>query len=263
MFQAVWMKHFGNCGPIVHLAADETISNIFDNYQHYSTLERLVHLVEHRYVDGVIGISEEICTKARILGVDSVEHVPPFTTRQKYEELTDITPSLETRQILVVGSNAEKNNLRCLQDVADETDTDVTFEVVGPMTEELGSQNVNGHGFVDEQSFFQKFQESSLFVMPAISQMFCVGVLEAMHAGIPPIVTKNVGARTVVEQVDSRFITETNVKRISDTIDMYFEMSAEERSTLSEEFRDVADHFDPESGIERFSVAYDRLLQNV
>ncbi|NIB99454.1 glycosyltransferase [Halobacterium sp. R2-5] len=264
LFQAVWMKFFGNCGPIIHLAADETLPNIFDKYPHYKHHERFIHYLEHKYVDGVIGISDKICESARRLGICNVQKTYPFTEEWKFEKLTDTTPNLDSDKILVVGHNSDKNNLQTLEEIAKSCSSEVSIDVIGGGTETLDSEHVQGHGFIgDEDRFVQFFSNASCFLFPAVSQMFGVVVLEAMHAGLPPIVTEDVGAKEVLSPVDDRLIAKTTPEDLARSIDWYMSLPRSQKKSLSGQVRTVSKEHSPMEGIKRFEKSYENVINDL
>ncbi len=261
LFQAVWMKFFGNCGPIIHLAADETLPNVFEKYPHYAHHERVVHFLEHQFVDGVIGISDDICDAARRLGIDNVVKTYPFTEPWKYELLSGVSPDFGSDRLLVVAHGSAKNNLDALEDIARECEHDVSIDVIGNRTERLDSEHVTGHGFVaEEERFADFFARAELFCFPAISQMFGVVVLEAMHAGLPPVITEDVGAKEIL---DERFVAATSNSALAERIDWYLDLPGEEKRALSASLRADAEPYAPEAGVERFENAYQEVINGI
>lgn len=261
LFQAVWMKIFGNCGPIVHLAADETLMNIFNPLEHYRRIDRLSHYWAHRYVDGVLAVSPRLTAEARALGVEHVKTIHPFPTQEKWNCLGEIEPDFESNQLIAVGSNVPKNNFGVLESIADASDHDIHFEVVGPRTEELDAEGVTGHGFVDDETFYDLFGSSQCFVLPARSQAFPVSTLEAMRAGFPTFVSDNTGTQPYIGKIHSKFVR--NPESLSASIDWFLELDDERKERYSRELRQMASYFEPERGIQTFRNTYEQLMESI
>lgn len=261
LFQAAWMKIFGNCGAIIHLAADETLMNIFTPLEHYRRIDRLSHYWAHRYVDGVLAVSPRLTAEARALGVEHVKTIHPFPTPEKWRRLGEIEPDFGSNTLLAVGSNVSKNNFRVLESIVDGSDHDIHIDVVGPRTDEIDADGVTGHGFVDEETFYDRYESSQCFVLPARSQAFPVSTLEAMRAGFPTFVTDETGTQPYIGKVHPKFVR--SPAALSASIDWFLELDIERKECISREIRQMASFFEPERGIETFRDAYEQLLERI
>lgn len=256
LFQAAWMRKFGNCGPVIHLAADETLMNIVRKLPHYQQRERLAHWWSHRHVDGVLAISPQLTAEARAIGVDNIRTIHPFPTPEKWEKLGDIEPGYGTNQVLVVGSKGSKNGFDILQAVADAADRELQIEVVGPQTEEISSENVTGHGFVPLEKFYEFYRQSGAFLLPARSQAFALSPVEAMRAGLPPVVTVETGCQAYLGKAAPELVTGRSPEMLAESVEW-----ALDNPEVSEKLRQVAKLFNPEDGIHLFKTAYKQLLK--
>ncbi len=263
LFQAAWMKQFGNCGPVIHLAADETLMNIFNSLPHYSIVDRTAHFWAHRYVDAVMAVSPRLTAEARALGTPHVKTVFPFAEDWKHDGLGGNTPDFESNSILAVGYHKPANNFSALEPIAQATDADVHFEVIGPDTEELDSDHVTGHGFVEKDEFIDMFSRTQAFILPSGSQAFPVSVLEAMRAGLPPIITDAVGTQPFVRKIDPSLVSGTGIEQISNAVEWYATRDVEAKRELSSETRKMASFFEPDRGIDTFKTAYNQILNEI
>lgn len=253
LFQAVWMKKFGNLGRLVHLAADEAIPNIFSKYDHYSHLNRAVHLVEHQYVDAVLGISDKICELARLLGVEEVRKVRPFT--DKYRLLKEASRD-EGDYLMSLGSPVPKNGMGRLEEIAEITGREII--VVSNDTKGAFDSNlVKGVGWVDDKEFVDILSSSHGFILPANSQMFSVAVIEAMHMGVPPIVTEDVGASEILVDIEPQLVRKTNVNDLVKGVEWL--MSADWK--LSMELREKSEMYKPKRALMNFRKTW-RMIEN-
>jgi len=264
LFQAAWMDIFGNCGPVIHLAADEALMNIFSALDHYSVTTRVAHAWAHRHVDAVLGVSPRLVSEARAFGTDVTKLIHPFPTQKKWDTLGEINPKLDSQQVLAVGSYREKNNFEILQEIANETDSEIEFDVVGPDTELLTeTRSVTTHGFVDESEFFDLYKKSGAFILPAIAQPFPVSTLEALRAGLPPFVTTETGTSDFIQKVHPKLVSGLSVPQISASLDWYFDLERNEHEHLSTEVRSMGDRFNPAQGKETFKIAYQQAMEEL
>lgn len=258
LFQAAWMKKFGNCGPVIHLAADETLMNIVRKLPHYRQRDRLAHLWCHRHVDGVLAISPQLTAEARAIGVDNVRTIHPFPTAEKWDRLSNIEPGYGTDQVLVVGSGVAKNGLDILQQVADASDRELSIEVIGPQTEDISSANVTGHGFVPEEDFYDFYRQSAAFLLPARSQAFALSPVEAMRAGLPPVVTVETGCQAYLGKVAPELVTARQPKMLAEAVEW-----ALDNPNIADDLKTMAEFFNPEDGVDLFTNVYKQLLKQV
>ena len=257
LFQAAWMRKFGNCGPVIHLAADETLMNIVRKLPHYRQRDRLAHWWSHRHVDGVLAISPQLTAEARAIGVDNIRTIHPFPTPEKWEKLGKIEPKYGTNQVLVVGSGVAKNGLDILQAVADAAERDLRIELIGPKTGDISSSNVTGHGFVPEQDFYDFYRESGAFLLPARSQAFALSPVEAMRAGLPPVVTVQTGSQAYIGKVAPELVTGRSPEMLAESIEW-----ALDNPKISETLGRMADFFNPSDGTHLFKTAYKQVLKD-
>ena len=264
LFQAAWMDIFNNCGPIIHLAADEALMNIFNRLDHYSFSTRLAHAWAHRHVDAVLGVSPRLVSEARAFGTDVTKLIHPFPTNNKWQHLGDLSPNLNSQKILAVGSHRPKNNFRILQNIADQAETDIEFDVVGPDTKSLDeTSSVTTYGFVDEDEFFDLYKNAGAFILPAVSQPFPVSTLEALRAGLPPFVTTKTGTSDYIQKIHPRLVTGISVSQIASSLDWYFNHSIDEREELSEDVKSMGRRFNPKQGKETFEIAYRQAIEEI
>lgn len=265
LFQAVWMKIFENSGPIIHLAADEGLMNIFNKLPHYRQVDRLAHFWEHRYVDGVLAVSPRLMSEARALGVGNVKLIHPFAESEKYEGLVDSQPNIGSNRILALGMNKAANNFSILDEVIEQVNTDVEIDVAGGGTGDLDleSDQITVHGFLGHEEFLNIFGQVEAYMLPSYSQAFPVTVLEAMHAGLPPLITDEVGTQGYVRHIAPQLVTGTDAAGIAEAIDWYISLSANTKQQLSEETKNMGEYFTPEQGLESFEVAYRQMILNI
>ena len=254
LFEAAWMKIFGNLDTLIYLAADEGLMNIVGDVDHYGTQEKIAHSWAYRYVDGVLGVSPRLVSEARTTGKPT-RLVFPSTTEDRWETLGDIDPGLNTDQIFSIGSHTPNNNFVSLAGM--EYDVDL----IGEGTDKLDYPNLRGHGFLPEDEFLDFFRESSLFVMPATEQPFPVVVLEAMRAGIPSIVSNGTGTAPYLQTVHPKLARDT--REIEESIEWYMELDQSDRKRLSESAREMANKFSPERSVRGFRLKYTELIKEL
>lgn len=103
---------------------------------------------------------------------------------------------------------------------------------------------------------------AALYVHLGRGDAFGISVLEAMCAGLPPIVSEWTGAREVVEKVDPRLVVPCDAKGAAERIQWYFQLSLEEKKELSARSREIAIQYTEEHAVESFVEAYCQILRH-
>lgn len=264
LFQSAWMDVFDHCGPIIHLAADEALMNIFNRLDHYTLKDRFAHGWAHRHVDAVLAVSPRLASEARVFGTEHVKVIHPFPDEWKWNALVDNEPKLDSNRILAVGSNRPKNNLRMLNSVGKACESDIVFDVVGPDTDGIkDTEHVVGHGFVEQEQFIELFAESQAFVLPAVSQPFPVSTLEALVAGLPPFVTDETGTSPFIRKVHPKLVQNNTPAAFARAFDWYTSLPTAEKEVISERTRRMGTFFDRETGKETFAEAYEQIMEEI
>lgn len=96
-------------------------------------------------------------------------------------------------------------------------------------------------GLQDVQQLESLYQESELYLFPTHAEGMPMSLMEAMSAGCIPIVFSNTAMPYMVEQLETGLISENlNVFLYAKNIELYFSLSAEEKSKLRRNARERA-----------------------
>lgn len=254
LFQAAWMKIFGNLDTLLYLAADEGMMNIVGDVDHYGLQEDIAHSWAYRYVDGVLGVSPRLVSEARTTGRPT-RLIFPSTTDKRWRALGETDTDLENERVLSIGSHTENNNFGVLCNINHKID------IVGERTGEIDCGEVQGHGFVSEERLLDFFSTSGLFVLPATEQPFPVVVLEAMRAGIPPLVSTGTGTAPYVQMIHPNLVRAP--ENISESIEWYMQLELNPRRELSKSTREVGKRFSPDRSRKTFQQKYSELIREL
>jgi glycosyltransferase involved in cell wall biosynthesis len=92
---------------------------------------------------------------------------------------------------------------------------------------------------------------------------FPVSTLEAMRAGLPPLVTRTTGTRSEARAIDESLVVETNEYALSRGVREYFERDPDERRAFSETARERGARFDRDSRTAAFRAAFRDVLEEL
>lgn len=224
---------------VVYLASDGGLYKLNQGIQGRDSVYEYVKLAGGRYastaintllastVDGVIGVSEfatELIYK--YLG-DGIPYrtAYPYIQPDVYRELETVQPELTTPTAVTIGQSGIYKNIDCLVEAWPEVrdaHPEAQLRIVGrghpAWYDEI--DGVERLGYV--ANLREPLSSASLYVHPASIEVFGVAVVEAMLAGVPPIITNRTGAKEAVERMSSRAIVEPTEHALAEAVAEYF-----------------------------------------
>jgi glycosyltransferase involved in cell wall biosynthesis len=117
---------------------------------------------------------------------------------------------------------------------------DVEIYVIGKGKMVNESDGIKVFGYVPhDKRLLLLLSECSVYLHPARFESFGLSVVEAMAAGLIPIVTEMTGAKDLVKKVDSSLIVPVDVDAIGAKIVEVLSMDIEEKEALSRRAKQV------------------------
>jgi len=200
-------------------------------------------------VDGVISVSRLVQLN---IGIPELI-VHPFIQKEYEQPIYNAS----SENILTVGYYHEKQGIDLLVNAfrtlkKDERFEDTKLFLVGHgYPKEYSSKDVILTGFVEEISSIYK--RCGVYVHAGRFQAFPVAVIEAMHYGLPVIVTDRTG---VCEILDKRFVSTTKPKDIASKTKYLILLPSEEKMLISTENYKKSLEFLEEKKVEEFTKAF-------
>jgi glycosyltransferase involved in cell wall biosynthesis len=225
-----------------------------------------VRAAGRRYVDGVVAVSEFAAEFTRPIVGDAtpIEIAHPFVQPDVYEALGGVEPDLESNVAVTVGQPFRYKGVDLLVDawprVRDEH-PDAELHVVGRGHPASYGEvpGVRVRGFVEELA--DALAPASLYVQPSRMDTFPVSVLEAMRAGLPPLVTETTGTRSEAREIDPSLVVEPSAPALARGVTNHFDRGPDERRRLASVARERGASFDPASRRDAFAAAFRRVLE--
>jgi glycosyltransferase involved in cell wall biosynthesis len=163
-------------------------------------------------------------------------------------ELSDflkIEPSLDSKKICFVGSLIYWKGADLLPKIIDRIHSKlngVEFFIIGggKLNDLKDMDGVKLFGHVSHRELPKLLSECSVYLHPARFDCFPLAVIEAMAAGLIPVVTEMTGSKDLVKQVDPSLVVPTNIDAISIKIAEVLSMDIEEKKKLSRRAKQVA-----------------------
>ncbi|ELZ98896.1 hexosyltransferase, glycosyltransferase [Haloferax mucosum ATCC BAA-1512] len=260
---------------LVYLCADHGLYSLGrDDFEGSSAVKSLVgrfgqplvRTIGSRYIDGVVAVSDFAADFTRpIVGEDTpiaVSH--PFVQPDVFEALGSVTPDIESKVAVTVGRPERYKGVDLLVEawpMVRERHPEAELHVVGgghPESYER-TEGVTVRGYVE--ALEDAFEPASLYVQPSRMDTFPVSVLEAMRAGLPPVVTDATGTKSEVRELDPSLVVEPTPSALATGVATYFDRTPSERRRLSENASARGATFDAESRQDAFRAAFASVLE--
>lgn len=272
---AALVNRFVRRSKIVYLCADHGLYSLGgDAFEGSSGLKSLVgrfgepavRAVGHRYVDGVVAVSEFAAEFTRpFVGADtplSVAH--PYVQPDVYDGLGAVSPSLDATVAVTVGRPDRYKGVDMLVDAwpaVRDRHPEAELHVVGGGHPESFADvpGVRVRGYVPELA--DAFEPAAVYVQPSRMDTFPVSVLEAMRAGLPPVVTDATGTRSEAREIDPSLVVEPDADSIAQGVSAYFDRGPDDRRRLSERARARGSTFDHDTRTAAFVEAFGAVLE--
>lgn len=228
---------------------------------------KLVRALVRRYVDGVLSVSSFVADHVRSFAPETpVRPVEPYVQPGVADRLDAATPALDADRAVTVCAARDHKGVDLLVEAwpaVRERVPDATLHVVGEgHPDEYGrTPGVTVRGFVEDLA--AELAEASLYVHPARVDAFGVSVLEAMRAGVVPLVTRTTGSFSLVADVAEDLVVPPDPTALAAGVADYFERGAAERERLSARARSRAGPFDADAKRGEFVAAFEALLADV
>lgn len=271
---AALARRFTRGGKLVYLCADHGLYQVgnadFEGDSAFKSLvgkfgTPLVRAVGRRGIDGVIAVSEFAAEFTRpAVGSDTpIEVAHPFIQQETYDALGDVTPDLDADVAVTVARPWEYKGVDMLVEAwphVREEYPNAELHIVGGGHPEDYSETpgVRVRGYVEDLA--DAFAPASLFVQPSRMDTFPVSTLEAMRAGLPPLVTRTAGTRSEACEIDPSLVVDPNPESLAEGVREYFARDADDRRELADVARQRGARFDRDSRTAAFREAFRDVL---
>ena len=167
------------------------------------------------------------------------------------------------KNILFVGmNNKHKGFLQLVE--AMKFLNDFELYLVGTCCEAVKKHPPNVHLEGRVKSLNDYFEKCTYYVHPAYFDPFPASVLEAMHAGLIPIITKDVGVEEIfTREIQDLIISDNNPKTIADKIREIDSRSFIEKKKLINVCKNIAKNYTKDKVRKRFKKAFYRLVKRI
>jgi len=277
-YSAPRIKRSNDDATVIQIAADYNFFGLQSYQFDYSPMSfirrgerhvnyQLLKMILRRHVDGAIAVSELFANKiSEVAPSLPVKVAHPYVQPTIVNLLRELSPGLDSNQAVTVCEHRDHKGVDLLVNawplVRDRLpEAELTIVGEGHPKEWGNVPGVTVRGYVKDLT--EIFENSSLYVQPARADAFPVTVLEAMQAGLVPIVTKTTGSQSLVSKLNNGLIVEPEPSALASGIVQYFEQDKEQRCGLSESARKIVNPFSAEVKQQEFQDTYKSLLAEI
>jgi glycosyltransferase involved in cell wall biosynthesis len=261
---------------LVYLCADHGLYSLGRGFEGDSTVKSLVGRfgapavrgVGRRFVDGVVAVSEFAADFTRpVVGPGTpIEVAHPYVQPDAYDALGAVDPAVDGSVAVTVGRPARYKGVDLLVDAwptVREAHPDAELHVVGGGHPESYADvdGVRVRGYVE--ALGDALAPASLYVQPSRMDTFPVAVLEAMRAGLPPLVTDRTGTRSEARAIDDSLVVPATAAGLAEGVTAYFDRDADDRRALAARARERGATFDADTRLPAFRAAFQAVLEGI
>lgn len=266
----------GNSSILVYLAADQSLYDLLDSDHQYETMVNqliskygmgIMSVLFNKYINGVIAVSEFTNGyTSQILEGKPSRIAHPYIQPNVFKRLGETNPNLSATTAITVGSYSNYKG----QDLLVEAWETVRNEFPDAELKLVGSNYPNYFakkpgvtvcGYVDDLG--AEMESASLYVQPSRADSYPVSVLEALRAGLPPLVTSTTGNRSEAKHIDSDLVVNADPESLAAGVMKYFEKPESVRDQLSKTARRRGDTYDADTRKQEFSDEFADLLAEI
>jgi len=274
---AALVRRFARGGTIIYLCADHGLYALGEgDFEGDSLLKSLVgrfgtpvvRAVGRRGIDGVVAVSEFAAEFTRpVVGPDApIEVAHPFVQPETYDALGDVEPDLASNVAVTVARPWHYKGVDMLVDAwpqVREHVPDAELHVVGGgHPESYGDiAGVTVRGYVEDLA--DAFRPAALFVQPSRMDTFPVSTLEAMRAGVVPLVTTAAGTRSEARAIEDSLVVDPTPDALAAGVVRYFQRDLDDRERFATAARERGSRFDADSRKAAFREAFERVLDEL
>lgn len=278
LYAAPFIRHVNPDATIILLAAHGIFGlesyNFAGDSQPKATIRRIERWVNHRSirhlcnrVDGILTISEYVGAYLDRRITTPTLPVYPYIQPQLYEILQTLGNNRTRRaRVITVCESRDHKGIDLLVEawpLIRRTRPDAELHIIGEGHPDRYEQTdgVYVRGFVDD--LISEYAKADIYVHPARRDAFGVSVVEAMLAGVIPVVTETTGAREEVECLSPRLLTEPTVDAIGEGVLTTLQATEDNRTTWREQARARASRYSEAEKTAEFTQQFERLLSGI
>jgi glycosyltransferase involved in cell wall biosynthesis len=260
---------------LVHLG-DETMYFLFDKW--YGKLMQKVLIYLLNQYDGLLCEGQMAADLAKLNGINKPKVYTTYlgVPKERQQTLLNINNNPFSKNLMFIstGPKGWRTYYKGLDlmikayQKAFEKDQELTFTIIGEWDKKLQAELIKGcdvkcKASIDFAGHTDKIDEllakGSIYFHTSRGDAFPTVVLEAMSAGLIPIVSEWTGSKEVVKDVNSNLIVSLNEDEIASKIIEVINLDKEEKKQLSSKSRLVSEKFTEDFALNHYRMTFEKL----
>jgi len=196
--------------------------------------------------------------------------------KERYDKLLYLTPNLNSKNIifLATGPAGWRTWYKGLDlmieafNMAFQISPELSFTIIGDWKKEVKNElllkctqeardAIHFVGYVDGiESYFSK---GALYLHCSRGDAFPTVVLEAIAAGLIPIVSEWTGSKEIIEPISSELIVKLNKNIIAEKIIWFMNLPIEEKEELSKQLRKTVKNYTEENALSHYKEIFQQI----
>lgn len=238
--------------------------SLFPEIDSGSRMKRKYFGLVKNQIDAVIAVSECL---GQLTGkyVDTpIRIANPFISDERFEQLSFLKPDLDSHNLVSMGVNFGSKGTDILLDafrLVRKRFADSRLFLLGKPavnTPPIIEDGVECPGYVSD--ILPYFSSSALYVQASRYDAFSVATLEAMRAGLPPLVTEGVGTKELIRKIDASLVCSISSFDLAQRVIEYFDKPSYMKKEFSDKARILGGHFSSKECIPVFQKQFSDLM---
>lgn len=251
---------FNNKSKIIHFAA----SPLFFRLENMPFLAKFTFKKVFTKVSAIIAVSEYVKNLAKNYINLPIKVVSPFIEPDKSSPSTNLSKS----NILYLGKISHQKGIDLIVDSFNDVKTkhpDAKLFFCGPLIDEDLSYKIKGFtwsgGWTNDINKY--FSQCSILIHVPVFDAYAVSVLQAMSAGLIPIVSDTAGSSFIVCQINPHLVIKRDKYSLIRALEYVLNLSHKEKQILSNRAINLSKKFSKEKQIRKFKNAFNEILKEI
>lgn len=214
------------------------------------------------WVDSIIAVSDLNKRMGSMAFNGPIYKVTPYGVNNHF----DINCDLQSKNVLFIGSDGPYKGYDLLVEalrIVNNKDDDFHLYLLGDCSKKVKEdyQWLHKEGF--KRNLRRYFKKCSIYVHPAEFEAFGVVALEAMSAGMIPILTNSTGSSEILKRnnLDFLILEDNNPKNIASKILEVYNKPLSWKKEISKECKMISSQFSEDLQVKKFKEAFKMALE--
>lgn len=221
----------------------------FFYFQSFPFYQRILHKWISLYIDGVIAISDMVKNYVETNTECPIRKVNVFLRDSSY---LDVNPNLSSGNIVSIGTQYPRKGNDVLKRLDEKLREEKNYngevfvlgrkDPIPAYIREYAEKQPKFHlvGYTEPKDYLKK---GCFYVQPSRFDAACTSVLEAMGAGLIPLVSENTGNKELVRKIDKGLILDNRAEEYYRKITELMNLDRDEKEVLSKKAKEIASKY--------------------